>query len=423
MKTILKPTDKQIQRLMNLIALPAMMDDESIGDRFDFRDGNGEWFLDNFVEWLEQTYPDLYAKIEHHDDEYSSEIEYFFWPEEDGCEEPYYFEVFQKCAEYIYAHKNALEGVCEELQKFLDDGIEEDYFVEYEYWNSTMFSDEDEYRAELKRFFKDVQYNDAEVSRVKNQKIFNGNVADAKPGRKAPSITKDEFWEKLLHALSWNESKEFVMKDFMKDNPAKVISRSGNFALVQGAMPPSLDEPKLRKTFIEKFVPANPLFRKVFKDLGKIDLELDADDTYKTLLNVIDYKDDFIPYANVVVGKGEGWFASANKKSRELDQFIDDVFGDSDDDFAEPEKPREVIPVAFYIYWDGDSLRAFLPVKGNPINVQTKTFIDVDGEIVANITDVDYLRNTGYCSPERIVDMRPNFDECERQLKLRLIIE
>ena len=59
----LKPTEERINILANLIALSAVMDEEAIGDRFDFDGKNDEDLIEPFTKWLKENYPDMTLKV------------------------------------------------------------------------------------------------------------------------------------------------------------------------------------------------------------------------------------------------------------------------------------------------------------------------------------------------------------------------
>jgi len=404
MRTISKPTDEQLQRLMNLIALPAKMDDESVGDRFDFKDGNGEYFIEDFCDWLEKKDKALYDKVA---DDYSG-VEYMFWPEPDGTgmveddddEEGIEYRAFKWCALYIYTHKSALEGVCEELKEFSED---KEYIDEFEYWEDTWYKNANAYRKDLAKLFSDVQYGTSEAARIKGQKIFNSILPDVKERISAPVITEDELWNHLFDAFSWNENRKLTKKDFMKANPSQFINKGNGIGIMISGSAPSIDDNKVKKYFAEKFKKENPMFKQARKDLNKYNLELDAADTYVDFLFVSDHtlrnsasdNLNYAPYGFIRCGKGEGF-----KTNQE----------------------HYTVSISFYIFWDGEDIRAFLPEKGNAINLDTMTYIYIDHndkDTVVNQEDIDYLTKTGYSSPKRIIEpFRVNDDEMDRQYEL-----
>jgi hypothetical protein len=53
----MKPTEEQLGRLMFLISCEALLDQESIGDRFNFENEDGSDFLINLGELSETLYP------------------------------------------------------------------------------------------------------------------------------------------------------------------------------------------------------------------------------------------------------------------------------------------------------------------------------------------------------------------------------
>lgn len=169
MKTIQNPTDKQLQRLMNLIALPATLDEEGIYDRF----GCYGWayFTQDYCKWLQAKYPDLYNRAKPDSD--ITPIECQFWWKDDD-EDSTGYEAFKKNAEYIYTHKDALERVCEELKEFYDDFDEykEESEMEDDRWEEDFipFDSEKEYVSELAKLFKDVGYVSINPSKTKGKR-------------------------------------------------------------------------------------------------------------------------------------------------------------------------------------------------------------------------------------------------------------
>ena len=100
----MKPTEEQLKRLMYLISCEALLDQESIGDRFMFEKENGGDFLADFLKWLENKNHELFEKFEYLD----VDVAQAFWLEDD--------EVFRECAIYIYEHLEAMKGVIKELE-------------------------------------------------------------------------------------------------------------------------------------------------------------------------------------------------------------------------------------------------------------------------------------------------------------------
>jgi hypothetical protein len=125
-----KPTEEQLERLMYLIELPAMMDEESVGDRFDFENiQEEESFIPRFIIWLETENPELYREVE---EKSNFEVEYLFWfdPITKGHNELEY-RAFKECAKYIYTHPEAFEGVIKEITWFLEDDVNK----EFKWWD------------------------------------------------------------------------------------------------------------------------------------------------------------------------------------------------------------------------------------------------------------------------------------------------
>jgi len=106
----MKPTEEQLKRLMYLISCEALLDQESIGDRFMFEKESGGDFLSDFLKWLENKNHELFEKFEY----LGVDVAQAFWLEdEEGGE----YEVFRECAIYIYEHPEAMKGVIKELEE------------------------------------------------------------------------------------------------------------------------------------------------------------------------------------------------------------------------------------------------------------------------------------------------------------------
>ena len=105
----MKPTKKQLKRLMFLISSEALLDQESIGDRFNFENEDGSDFLINFLDWLKDKNPKLYKKFK----KCGIDVSQAFWleNEEDGE-----YDIFRECIIYIYEHPEAMMGVIKELE-------------------------------------------------------------------------------------------------------------------------------------------------------------------------------------------------------------------------------------------------------------------------------------------------------------------
>ena len=126
--------EEQLKRLMYLIELPGMMDDESVGDRFGFEDSDGKKFIPDFLEWLKTENPDLYKKIEEHPLYENSGVEYLFWFDNLSKPGELQYESFKECARYILLHKEAFEGVIKELELFLEGDVNKEFLEEFEWW-------------------------------------------------------------------------------------------------------------------------------------------------------------------------------------------------------------------------------------------------------------------------------------------------
>jgi hypothetical protein len=105
----MKPTEEQLKRLMYLISCEALLDQESIGDRFMFENEDGHCFLLDFLEWLKEKNSELYETYK----EFDVDVAQVFWLEdEEGGE----YDIFRECVVYIYEHPEALKGVIKELE-------------------------------------------------------------------------------------------------------------------------------------------------------------------------------------------------------------------------------------------------------------------------------------------------------------------
>ena len=131
----MKPTEEQIKRLMYLIELPGMMDDESVGDRFDFRDSEGKEFIPDFLEWLKTENSDLLKKIEEHPLCSRSGVEYLFWLDNLSRSGELEYESFRECARYIFLHKEVFEGVIKELTWLFEAEVNKEFLEEFEWWD------------------------------------------------------------------------------------------------------------------------------------------------------------------------------------------------------------------------------------------------------------------------------------------------
>ena len=450
MRTISKPTDEQLQRLMNLIALPATLDEEGIYDRF----GCYGWayFTQDYCKWLEKNYPDLYDRAK--TDNNITPIECQFWWRDDN-EDSTGYEAFKKNAEYIYTHKKALELVCQELQEFLDNF--EEYKEESEWdesderWDEDFipFDSEEEYRSELNTLFKDVQFDsdtqssanlpidpltglvddvsgtwmedspfmkDLEKMKAENpdkfnqvfndlaktllpnshlakklakglqpneelpspeSTIINFNAPDAKPGRKAPEIDDYEFTKKVLDLVKFNTNDLPTASQFTRSNRMIGIPKS----LLRDF-----------KTKIEDaFVRQNPALKKVYADISKVDVS--CENTEGSWVICVDVAIDDFGYITMMCGSGE-------------------------------RNHSTTLPVVFFIYWDGSDWRAFVPVKGNAINMKTRKPIALDVRChIDTVEDKQYLEGMGFDWEQSFKDWTPEWDVLRGQLYKRIIVE
>ena len=126
--------ENQIKRLMYLIELPAMMDDESVGDRFDFKDSEGKKFIPDFLDWLVKENPKLFEELEKNDLYWDEKIEYLFWFDNLSKPGELKYESFRECARYILLHKEAFEGIIKELTWLFEAEVNKEFLEEFEWW-------------------------------------------------------------------------------------------------------------------------------------------------------------------------------------------------------------------------------------------------------------------------------------------------
>ena len=94
---------------MFLISCEALLDQESIGDRFGFENEEGHCFLPDFLEWLKEKNPELHETYK----EFDVDVAQVFWLENEAERE---YDIFRECIIYIYEHPEALRGVIKELE-------------------------------------------------------------------------------------------------------------------------------------------------------------------------------------------------------------------------------------------------------------------------------------------------------------------
>ena len=125
MRTIKNPTKEQIQLMMDLISTPAIIDEESVGDRFYFK------FMAKYLEWLKENNSRLFKKIvnEFGDEDSAQDVDQAFWPNKQ-TNDPIGYEAFVECVKYIYSHEDALSYVCKEIKDFMSD----ERFINYKRW-------------------------------------------------------------------------------------------------------------------------------------------------------------------------------------------------------------------------------------------------------------------------------------------------
>lgn len=126
--------EEQLKRLMYLIELPGMMDDESVGDRFGFKDSDGKKFIPGYLVWLKTENPDLLEKIEEHPLCSRSGVEYLFWIDNLSKPGELEYESFRECARYILLHKEVFEGVIKELTWLFEAEVNKEFLEEFEWW-------------------------------------------------------------------------------------------------------------------------------------------------------------------------------------------------------------------------------------------------------------------------------------------------
>jgi hypothetical protein len=82
------------------------------------------------------------------------------------------------------------------------------------------------------------------------------------------------------------------------------------------------------------------------------------------------------------------------------------------------------LPVVFFIYWDGSDWRAFVPVKGNAINMKTRKPISLDVLChIDTVEDKQYLEGIGFDWEQSFKDWTPEWDVLRGQLYKRIIVE
>ena len=160
MITIEKPTEKQIERMMDLIAFNAEWDEESIGDSFCFTYKNGFFFdgknAEPFIDYCKTNYPEEW--------EYMTEEEGM--SEDDPIVIPSWFDryglydFFRIFCEYAYKDEELLRNIAEELdENFINFSNEPDCKDQNLWDNSdTAFDSYDEYKRALDKFKKSIEF-------------------------------------------------------------------------------------------------------------------------------------------------------------------------------------------------------------------------------------------------------------------------
>lgn len=202
MKAINKPTEQQIQLLMNLISIVAVLGDESIGDCFDFvyfnpkRDisdwnhSNEKEFLPDFGKWAKKNKPELYKKFYESEDEEEDDnnidydgMKYSFWIEKSAGVE---YSMFRECIKWIYANPMASNGVAQEIECMLEnDQIqnpetdEEPDAVIDGYKEETPFGSFENYIAAWNYYCILVGYKKGELDNALIDKLFGEYSSDS----------------------------------------------------------------------------------------------------------------------------------------------------------------------------------------------------------------------------------------------------
>lgn len=360
----LKPTEERINILANLIALSAVMDEEAIGDRFDFDGKNDENLMIPFVDWLKENYPDVYDEANEafeFEDEYSSGVEYAFWLENaDGNER----DLLDKYCEFVLIDGDRLEVTLNNCEKEFEDWVEsmKDYDPNDKYFRRDVdtfdgriagsvliWDSEEEVRRDLNKLKKEAgSTTNLKATRAANAKkiqTINSWVPEVQPGRKAKVMPKMAFIDMLIddvYQYLCPEEQQWV--DVYQDGgrPGPVVKK------VSDNMYEQYPQPKFYEAFIAGLNDKkNKRFALIRKDVSKL-----ADP-------ITSFSEAYhLKKGLGTVHNGSIWFVG---------------IGLWTDINTDGEAGRG--SATAFAYYDGKDWRAFVPTRGNTINAKTKHII------------------------------------------------
>lgn len=391
----LKPTKERINVLANLIALSAVMDEESIGDRFDFKGKNDEFLGKPYTEWLKKNYPDVFAKadrkFEINNDEYFDRITYCFWIQNwDGNER----DLLDKYCEFVLIDGDRLEATLDECEKNFEDWVEsmkedEDDYDEEDFDETCTFDgrmrssdliwdSEKEVRDALNKLKKEAgSTSSLKANREANAKkvqTINSWVPEVQPGRKAKVMSKRDFIDMLIddvYQYLCPEEQQWVEIYQDGGRPGPVIKK------VSDNMYEQYPQPKFYEAFIAGLNdPKNKRFALIRKDVSKL-----ADP-------ITSFSEAYhLKKGLGTVHNGSIWFVGIGLWT---DINVDGEAGRGS--------------ATAFAYYDGKDWRAFVPTRGNTINAKTKHIILYSHhsnkykatEGIVRQEDYEYLKSHNY---------------------------
>ena len=389
----LKPTKERINVLANLIALSAVMDEESIGDRFDFDGKNDENLIEPFVEWLKKKYPSVYDEANEAFDlegEYSSGIEYGFWIQNwDGNER----DLLDKYCEFVLIDGDRLEATLDECEKNFEDWVEgmKDYDPNDPYFrkdidtfdgrirgSDLIWDSEKEVRDALNKLKKEAgSTSSLKANREANAKkvqTINSWVPEVQPGRKAKVMSKRDFIDMLIddvYQYLCPEEQQWVEIYQDGGRPGPVVKK------VSDNMYEQYPQPKFYEAFIAGLNdPKNKRFALIRKDVSKL-----ADP-------ITSFSEAYhLKKGLGTVHNGSIWFVGIGLWT---DINVDGEAGRGS--------------ATAFAYYDGKDWRAFVPTRGNTINAKTKHIILYSHhsnkykatEGIVRQEDYEYLKSHNY---------------------------
>lgn len=207
-----------------------------------------------------------------------------------------------------------------------------------------------EIKAELKSSENKEDYLNNLFKENPQLKYINSDVKLRVGGRKAPRISKEEFKSLLIDSF-------FNFYEKIKDhNPSLVfdVNPDKNRWTKQELISLLYDILGWREDV--ELIIKSPKFKKIYKDISKVELYYEniGLSPWNNDELVISMTKQGIPYITVYVVM----------------------------DFGNPAE--------FFIYWDGKEFRAYVPFKGNLINLKTKNLLNGDFD---EIGDVRYIVN------------------------------